>query len=268
MINMPDSINKIFEKVKYLTGKDVELIEKKDLNVYASVKIARKSMPSHLMYYKPEPTGMINHLIAHECGHILRIYGVSPEDRLIPYSNEQMRLKAVKDIEPEVQKLSLMLPYREQEQIKNFWYAGMIKQLTNFPSDIQIEKWIYDEYPDLRSYQSQQMKRQYDEAVQALSIQAERVTPRKLLKASNGMNYAFFNVLGKHFNDTYYLRKYDRSAYADIGKKLILLQYEAENDYKGDLGTVDKWAETLELSHWFAWMDFEDVPSNYLKEFN
>jgi hypothetical protein len=160
-----------------------------------------------------------------------------------------------------------MLPFEGLVQITNVWYAGLIKQLTNFPSDIMIEKWIYDEYPDLRPYQSQYMKKQYDEAVKALSSEVERMTPRKILKASNGMNYAFFHILETHFRDNYYLRRYDRSAYADIGKQLILIQKESQNSYKGDIDTVNKWAEALKLSHWFAWTDFEYVPADYLNTF-
>lgn len=267
-MNLSSSVNKIFDQIGTLTGKEVRLIEKRDLDVYASVKIARKSMSSHLMYYKPEQTGILNHLIAHECGHILRIYGESPENRRIPYSNDEMRLKALKDIEPEIQRLSKTLPFQGLTQIANVWYTGTVKQLTNFPSDIQIEKWIYDEYPDLRPYQSRQIKREYDEAVQALSNRAEQLTPRKILNASNGMNYSFFNVMARHFNDAYYMRRYERSAYVGIGKKLMLLQDGAENSYNGDVDTVNKWAEALEISHWFGWRDFEDVPASYLKDFD
>jgi hypothetical protein len=266
-LDLPDSINRIFNEVRALSGKDVQLIERKELNTFASVKMARKSMPDHIIYYKLEHTGIMNHLIAHECGHILRMYSVRPENRLIPFTNDELKLKALKDIEPEIQKLSKLMPFEGVVQIVNMWYTGLIKQLTNFPSDIMIEKWIYGEYPDLRPFQSQCLKKQYSEAVQALSGQVERMTPRKILRASNGMNYAFFHTLGTHFKDDSYLRKYDRSTYAGIGNELILLQQESGNNYKGDIDTVNKWAQVLQLSHWFEWRDFEDVPHDYLNTF-
>jgi hypothetical protein len=236
-IELPSSIKEIFSKVRLLTSKDIQLVEKANLNTYASIKIARRNMPAHILLYKPEYTGILNHLMAHECGHILRIYSVAPEHRLIPFSNDQLKLKSLKDIEPDIQKLPSVLPFQKLVQIANLWYSGMIKQLTNFPSDIRIEQWIYDDYPDLRTYQSQYMKKQYDEAVQGLSSQVEKMTPRKLLNASNGMNYAFFNILGTYFKDSNFLRKYDRSAYVDIGKKLITVYQQSENSYKGDLET-------------------------------
>jgi len=266
-LDLSPSVYKIFAEVKSSTGKDIKLIEKRGLTVYAFVKIARKSMSDHLMYYKPERTGIINHPIAHECGHILRIYGVEPENRLVPFTSDQRKLEALKDIEPEIQRLSQTLPFEELVQITNLWYAGTIRQLTSYPSDIMIEKWIYDEYPDLRPYQSKSIKKQYDEAVQGLSSRVERMTPHKILQASNSMNYAFFHILEAHFKDNYYLGRYDRSAYASIGKQLITLQQESENNYKGDIYVVNKWAEALKCSHWFSWRDFEDVPANYLNTF-
>ncbi len=266
-LDLSPSVHRIFAEVKSLSGKDVKLIEKGDLDVYASVKIARKSMPDHVMYYKPEHTGIINHLIAHECGHILRIHGLEPESRLVPFTNDQFKLGALKDIEPEIQRLSQVLPFEGLVQIANVWYTGIIRQLTNYPSDIMIEEWIHDEYPDLRSYQSKSMKKQYDEAVQGLSSRVEKMTPHRILRASNGMNYAFFHILEAHLKDNYYLGRYDRSAYASIGKELILLQQEQENNYKGDIHTVNQWAEALKCSHWFSWRDFEDVPENYLTAF-
>ncbi|MFC2047924.1 hypothetical protein ACFLSK_00635 [Chloroflexota bacterium] len=267
-LDLPDSVNRIFHDVEVLSGKSVKLIEKRDLDTYASVKIARKSMQDHLMFYKPEHHGFLNHLIAHECGHILRIYGVAPEDRLIPFTNDDFKMKGLKDIEPEIQQLSKLIPFKQLVQISNMWYAGTIKQLTNFPSDIMIEKWIYDEYPDLRDYQSKYLKKQYDEAVQGLSAQVEKMTPRKILKASNGLNYAFYQILGAHFQDNYYVRRYDKSAYVSVGDELALSQRKSENNYKGDVETVNRWAEVLKVSHWFSWRDFEDVPDNYLNTFS
>ena len=262
-IDLPDSIHKILDEVKSLTGKDVKLIETADLGVYAYVKIARRSMPAHLMYYKPEHSGIMNHLMAHECGHILRIYGVEPQSRLVPFTNNQLKSQALKEIEPEIEKLSQVIPFDGLVQIVDMWYTGTIRQLTSFPSDIMIEKWIYDEYPELRPYQSASIKKQYDEAIQGLSGRVEGMTPRKMLQASNSMNYAFFHVLEAHFGVNYYLGRYQRSAYAATGKELMRLQQEQENSYKGDIDTTNRWAEALGCSHWFSWRDFEDVPADH-----
>ncbi|MCK4785124.1 MAG: hypothetical protein KAV87_15350 [Desulfobacteraceae bacterium] len=53
-LDLKESVNEILEKVKQLTGKDIEFIEKSDLTTYAALKMARKNMPSHLILYKEE----------------------------------------------------------------------------------------------------------------------------------------------------------------------------------------------------------------------
>jgi hypothetical protein len=160
-----------------------------------------------------------------------------------------------------------MISFDRLVQIANIWYIGTIKQLTNFPSDIMIEQWIYDKYPDLRPYQKQSLEKQYYEAVQALAGQVEKITPAKILKASNGMNYAFFYTLGAYLNNPLFIRKYDKSSYVEIGNQLIGLQEESENSYIGDVDTVKKWASIFQMADWFNWMNFENIPANYLDTF-
>ena len=40
-LDLKESVNEILEKVKQLTGKDIEFIEKSDLTTYAALKMAR-----------------------------------------------------------------------------------------------------------------------------------------------------------------------------------------------------------------------------------
>jgi hypothetical protein len=262
-LELVPSVNQIFEKVKALTGKDIQLIEKADLATYAGIKFARKNMPSHLLFYKTEHSELIDHLVAHECGHILRIFGVPQDKRLIPYSNDQIKSKGLTSIENEIQKLSQTLSFPRLAQIINMWYAGLFKQLTSYPSDIRIEQWLYDEYPELRTVQSQSLKKQFEEALAGLSAKAESITPRTILDASNTLNYAFFRYVGTQFNDSSFFRRYDRSGHASVGNQLLLLHKDSVDSYAGDIDVVNKWAEVLQLSDWFGWIDFEEVPDNY-----
>lgn len=257
-------VNELLEKVKELTGKDIEFIEKDDLPVYAGLKLARKHMPAHLLFYKTEHDEVINHLVAHECGHALRMFSVSEEKRLIPYSDNEIKLKALTEIEPEIQRVSKVLPFEKLTLIVNLWYSGLVSQVTNFPSDIMIEKWLFDDYPALRSYQLQSYNKQHQEAIAGLSKQIREITPRQILDASNVMNYAFFRIIGMHFGINY-VRPYNSSPYFDKGKKLAAMTASDINDYGGDIEMVTKWADFLNLSGWFAWRDFESTPEGYEK---
>ena len=260
------SVHEILEKVKEITNKKVEFIEKNDLSTYAAIKMARRNMPAHLIFHKREHNELVNHLIAHECGHILRMFAVPEEERLIPMSNQEIKGIALNEMQDEIMGLSKALPLERLAQIINLWFDGIVRQVTNFPPDIMIEKWLYDEYPELGPYQVASLQKQHEEAIAGLKDEVRQITPSKILDASNIMNYAFFRIIGFHIK-TNFLTPYNQTAYVRRGKALA--EYTDKNytasDYEGDLKMIDYWAKYLGLSNWFAWTGFENVPESYLE---
>jgi len=219
-------VKEILDKVKQTTSKEIQFVEKDDLTTYAALRMARKNMPAHIIFVKKEHDEIINHLIAHECGHVLRLFGVPEEKRLIAITNDQIKLNALSEIEAEIQELSTALPFDRLAQVVNLWYTGIFRQVTNFPPDIMIEKWLYDNYPELRQYQLKSIKKQHQEALTGLSTEVVNMTPLKFLDVSNIMNYAFFRILGFHFGINF-IKPYNNTKYIGTGKKLASLT-EAE----------------------------------------
>ncbi|MCG6534854.1 MAG: hypothetical protein L7F78_09220 [Syntrophales bacterium LBB04] len=241
-------------------------MEKNDLTTYAALRMARKNMAAHLIFHKAEHDEIINHLVAHECGHILRMFGVPEEKRLIVVSNKETELQALTTIQDEIVRLSSILPIDKLSQIVNLWYHGIIRQVTNFPSDIMIEKWLYDDYPDLRKYQLQSIRKQLKDSLDGLKDQVRKITPPTIFYASNLMNYVFFRLLGIHFN-TNFIKPYNNTRYIGEGKKLAELTEKGLNDsYEGDVSMVNEWVQFLDLSGWFKWGAFEDVPQDYIQQ--
>lgn len=247
-----------------LTKKPIRFIEKYDLDVYASVKMARMEMPEHIIFYKKEHNELINHLIAHECGHILRTFSVPEEKRLIPITTQNTRANFMKEIDSDIKKLSSFMPLQDLYKLADLWHNGTIRQLTSYPPDIMIEKWIYNNYSDLRPYQRDSIKRQRDSAVAVLSDDIKAIIPPKIYKISNIMNYAFFSVLGKHIGSNL-IRSYDRTPYIKKGRKLVsLTENNYQNNYEGDIKMINQWADFLGILNWFDWTNFENVSPSYL----
>jgi len=262
-IQFIDPVPSVLEEVKVATGKGVEFIQKDDLPTYATLQMARKHMPSHLIYYKKEHDEIINHLIVHECGHLFRIFKCPENQRLIPYSNNAMKLNALKCIEDEITELTKIIPEDKMAHITTIWYNGLIRQLTNYPTDIMIEKWIFDQFPKLRHLQMESLKRQHADALNSLSEPVSKMTPYTILFASNVMNYAFFRLLGFHIGHNF-IQQYSSTPYINKGKELAsLTEKEYVDSHQGDNTMIDKWATFFNISNWFKWRGFEDVPTNY-----
>ena len=255
-----DTVHSIFDRVKEETGKGFEFVEKNDLTTFAAVKMARRNMPSHLIFYKRKHDEIINHLVAHECGHILRMFKTPEEKRLIPYSDITIKGSALGQIENEIIELSHVLPIDNLSQLINIWYEGTIRQVTNQPPDIMIEKWLFDDYPALRPFQKKSIEKQLSESLVALKDSVRQITPKTILDASNIMNYAFFRLLGLHFG-TNFIRPYNNTPYINQGKELSnITEEEYVNTYEGDIQMANRWAQFLGLVDWYKWRDFEDIP--------
>lgn len=263
-LKLLNSTQEILDLISDLTGKSFELIHKPDLPTLAMVKVARENMPFHLIYYKNISSGNIDHLIAHECGHIQRMMSVPIECRKIPASNLGNRQIAATKIENELFSLSNDIPIEKMSSLFEIWFNGLIKELTNFPVDMRIEKWIYDDYPDLRKAQKITIDKQMRENVHALSQDIKNITPTFIYDTANRMNYAFASfmecLIGKK-----YTTPYKRTNYPEVGAKLVkFLNETKDGGYKQDIEIINKWSNLLGLTDWFYWTDFEDIPLNYL----
>ena len=262
-IQFIDPVPEILAEVKSMTGKGIEFIQKDDLKPYAALKMARKNMPSHLIYYKKEHDDIINHMIVHECGHLFRIFKCTENQRLMPYSNDQIKYNALKKIENEIQALTSILSEDHIINLVNLWYSGLILQVTNLPPDMMIEKWIYNRFPELRPLQLKSLNKQLKDSVAGLTESVRRITPQTILHASNIINYAFFRILGLHIGQNF-TRQYSSTQYVDKGKELASITEKNYTDsHEGDNVMIDKWAAFVNISDWFKWRGFEDVPLNY-----
>jgi hypothetical protein len=262
-IQFIDPVPAVLEEVRNATGKGIEFIAKENLTGYASLKMARKDMPSHLIYYKKEHDEIINHLIVHECGHLFRIFKCPENQRLMPYSDQQIKYKALKTIENEIMALTDIISEDQIAKIIDLCYNGLILQVTNLPPDVMIEKWIFDQFPTLRPLQLRSLKKQHSESVAGLTETVHRMTPNTMLFASNVMNYAFFRIVGLHIGQNF-TRQYSSTIYIGKGKELAsMTEKDYTNSHEGDNIMINKWAAYVKISDWFKWRGFEDVPPDY-----
>jgi len=252
----------ILEKVESLTEKRFKFIPNNKITSHAKLKMARNDMENHIVYYKEGASQSINHIIAHECGHIIRIFKSDPSERLIPFISSKSSETAINEIANDIDSISKVMSKPKVEHLIEMLFKGVIMQLTNQPVDLKIEEWIYNEYPGLREFQEISFQSQLQEALGGLIEDVRKITPSKIYEASHSMNYAYFNALSK--KTKFYLDSaYDNFEFEDKGRLLIEIMDKYKNNFDGDLKRINDWANILNLSSWYEWKRFEDVPSNY-----
>ena len=252
------SVLRIMKMAEDATGKKIETAEISNLPVSARIEPARPDMPVHRLLISPEADEQINYIIANQCGHILRLYAAPPERRFMPIANRRTMMSFILETENDINRIS---EYAGKEKIKRLvrlWYEGAVYQLTKMPPDIMIDKWIYDEFPELRPIQLASIRNQRKTAVLSLSEDLKKITPAKVYNASNIMNYAFFKSLEDYFHLDF-VAPYHNTVFIYEGSALArLTENEYINSHEGDREMIDKWAQRLDLTKWFEWKHFNN----------
>lgn len=251
-----EDLKKIIELAKEVSGKDFEFIVKNDMTQYAGIKIARKDDTVHQIYYKQEHYELLQHLIAHECGHLIRLYRAAEKDRVVPATHEKTIERAYNEIEGDIQDLSKKLPQDALAKYIKTLYEGIVRQVTNLPVDIMIEKWIYNNYPKLRDNQLKSIEKQAKQSLEVLD-RDPRLFPKKFYYCSNVMNYVFLRHVGFTIKKKF-IQPYSNTQFLIPGKKLSkITKDEYKNSFSGDVAMINRWAQFLEIKDWFEWRDFE-----------
>ena len=194
---LPEPVRAILDTLRDVTGRDVQFVRKPDLKSLARIRMAGGASAAHVLFYRDEHDPRIHHVIANECGHLIRLFVAPPDKRLVAVANERTQASYREVIREDIQRLSLIHGLDTLRTFIPLWYESVVFQLTRMPPDIMIERWLYEEYPDMRDIQLAALQEQHEKAVSVLSGNIRRMTPGKIYEVSQVMNYVFFRLAGE-----------------------------------------------------------------------
>lgn len=252
-------VYEIVSLVEQKTGKGIDFQVHEMLQVDGLVKIARINMPKHILKVRASKVKNINEMIAHECGHALRMFSVEPSARKIPCSTNLNTVQAIADLDAEKSNVRHTI----KKQMYDTWINWIVLQVNNLPADVRIERWIYDSYPGLRKEQENYLIKLAEICVSAFSKEVENMTPPKVYRCNMSMVFAFLKAIGILLGKDYSRHFSDHPECIDNGQILHRLLEEPDRGYLQDMETTNYWAKILGLSNWFSWTDFENVPEGY-----
>lgn len=216
-------------------------------------------MSHHILKIKSKVTTNTNHIIAHECGHILRMMKANPPDRVVPCSTS----KTIADATRDINSYPSSIPADIKLRFIDYWLDGIIFQVTNLAEDSRIERWIHDSYVGLRSSQIEYLQYNASQCLASMTKEIAMLTPPKVFLASTAMNYAYLRAIGSIMNIDYTKNFEPYPESITIGKKLYKLIETPDQGFLQDIETTNNWAKILGLTNWFSWTDFENVPEGY-----
>ncbi|MHB8107592.1 MAG: hypothetical protein ACYDH4_09245 [Candidatus Cryosericum sp.] len=247
------------------TGKRIEFVEDDRLQVLASVRIARSSMPAHVIRFRKADPVLLAHLVAHECGHVQRVYAVPPEKRLAPVTKPRHIDRAFRILAADPCVTLGTMDEQQAREMLTIWHQGMVNQVVNLNVDYRIESWLYREHPSIRPNQEKSIELQVQMSVAGLAFDVERHTPHLLYEGSNAVNYAYLRSVGIMLGRNL-VRDYADPGILVLGKRLATVLEEPDAGFEGDVRESNQWASMLGIRDWFDWQAFEDMPASYLGE--
>ncbi len=219
----------------------------------------------HLIVYAPVERLLLDHLVAHQCGHILRFAEAEPIERVVPVMTEPRIEMATRQLASELQPLlnTVWTPTESREALTG-WFGATIAGLTDSPSDVRVERWIRREYPYLREVQTRSLLQQAYSLNKTLGRSVEKATPPTIWRASVATNYAFVKSTAQLLDRRDLVDEYRFSSLRGLGEELLaIVDSEGDAGLAGDHRISNLWAAALGLSGWFEWRHLADVPANY-----
>ncbi len=259
-----DPVREILDTLCAVSGKGVQAVLRPDLKSLARLRMAGPGTQTHVLFHRGDDNPVVNHVIANECGHLIRLFAAPPEKRRVAVANERTRSLYHGEIREDIQRLSLIHGIGTLGEFLPLWYESVVFQLTRMPPDIAIERWLHREYPGLRAVQRMALMEQQAKAAAVLSRGIRRMTPRKVYDVSQAMNHAFFRLM-EPLAGVDLTAPYERSLYVLQGEELAAqADRNARDDHEGDVELTRQWAESLALSGWIEWRRLDEVETGTL----
>jgi hypothetical protein len=235
------------ERVEAASGKPVILQSDPKFAGHATIKIATKDQPAHLLLYKPEQESVLPYLVAYECEFALRTIQADP--------STQFNLASKPSMQQEV--LELMQRHHQGRddipipQLAKRFGDGLGLQLRSMPITMRIDKLLHDAHPELTELQHESIDRQLQENMGALNPRSKVIAPDEIIRPNASMNAAFAKFFAGLWTAPMIFAPYVAAGYADAASALLALneQIPATSDHDREL--VDAWAKYTGLDRWF-----------------
>jgi hypothetical protein len=198
---------------------------------------------------------VLDHLVAHEVGHLARLHRVPAEERLFAVAAADNRRHAVEQIAPEIATLLVRgLPEHAIVELFDIWYRGVCTQLTSFPADLRIEQWIHDRFPGIRSIQRRSLTEEVYRAMPSFLPEVVAFTPPTIYRATMAMNAAQAHHVAELYGLPDLRLPFDIAGYSGAASRLIHLALGSEDQgHRSDMAATNAWADDLHLNGWIGW---------------
>lgn len=242
------------ERVEAASGKPLILQSDSVFPGHATIKIATKEQPAHLLLYKPEQESVLPYLVAYECEFALRMIQAAPSAPFTLASKPNMYSEVLELMQRHHKGRDDVSDSAIPQLAKRFG-DGLGLQLRSMPIALRIDKQLHDAHPELTELQHESIDRQLQENMGALSPRGKLLAPDEIIRPNASMNAAFAKFFAGLWKAPMVFAPYVAAGYGDAGSALLAYQEQIPASSDHDRELVDAWAKQTGLDRWFETKD-------------
>lgn len=239
----------LIRRTELTTGRRIRIDTARGLagHVRAVYAVSESDNQTDVIRVAPAERDHIDHLIAHELGHVRQLATAPFDERTVPVVSPRVRLNAGHLLSREL--LALIdrgLPSMLVPPMMMQWTNSLVSQLADTPPDIAIERSIWFEEPDLRVAQETSLRGQVEKIQRVFAPAGRSLLPPTVSRSHAAMAYAYARNVADILSDPSLFAPFQGTP-AETAGEALLDTYRAESP--GSLGDFRRvshcWAATL-----------------------
>ncbi len=240
----------ILKSVEEQTGKSIQFMRDDTLSLLATLKIARNGEDFHVLRYRPTNEAL-DYMVAFQAGFVLRLFENEPRQRF----DFAPSPTAGQYVEPLLAAGQALGPAdkRALPEFAKFVAQWALINLRSLPIGMRIDRWIANEYPELRELQITSIGLQQQQNVDLLSYKLGKLAiPTPLM----GTIAAYASFADRMTDGGTFAIPYEAAGVLGQGQELMRLWDEFPDDPQHDCELVDSWAAKIGMSNWYTWIPY------------
>lgn len=232
------------------TGKPVQVLVDGDLQVSASIQLARHGVQMHIV--KVRPSDAADYFIANQVIVMLRILELPAEDQFDFVSTATADAEMAKTL-----RTGLMRGGQEVDVdatlVGNFTKWALM-QVRSIPIGMRADQQVFRDMPTLRSSMRAGLKEQNESNLAAIQrLQGLASLPQEYFWPA--ATYALFT--DRLTGTSLYSVPFEAMGFGRGGRELLRLYDEAPSDPAQDRTLIDAWAAHTGLAGWYRWIPYQ-----------
>jgi hypothetical protein len=241
------------------SGCAVHVMENAGLSTLSEIKIARGSLPAHIISYRPvNKTEAPDYAIIFQCALAIRLFDCPPEDRKLiavsPSGSDALQAILTR---PNGFAEKYQLSSANLEGFKDQLLHGLITHLRSIPLGLRVSEKLSLEYPELLDLEAAHVEQELQINKETLTDQIRAAMPQEVFNPTQSINAAFAAFWAERLEQPGIVNPYRLAGFESRGSELLKICDDIPNDPANDCELIDRWADHLQIRGWYTWLPYQ-----------